>query len=66
MKIHHPWIMFFFKLIGYHLKRSGARLKLDVQGQGREWKNFGCRWTRLWDVMKTGQFSWTSYEYHPL
>ena len=33
--------------------------------RSRGWKSFGRRWTRGWEVLKIGQFSWTSYVYHP-
>ena len=42
-----------------------VRLKLDIQCQ-RRGRNFDRRWTSGWGVMKFGQFSWTSYVYHPL
>ena len=42
-----------------------VRLKLDVQDQG------GGRISNVdgqggWGILKTGQFSWTSYVHHPL
>ena len=52
-------------MIGYHLDRGEVRLKLDAQGQG------GGRMVDVdgqgrWEVLKIGQFLWTSYVYHPL
>ena len=35
------------------------------RARSREWKNFGRRWTRGVGVLDIGQFSWTSYVYHP-
>ena len=51
-------------MIGYNLERRGSLeirspksrggIILDLDGQGE------------WGVMEIGQFSWTSYVYHPL
>ena len=47
----------FFNLIGYQLERMGE-FEIESPRSG-EWKNFGCRWTSGWGVLKIGQFSWT-------
>ena len=36
------------------------------RSKSRGWNNFGRRWTGCGRVLKIGQFSWTSYVYHPL
>ena len=38
---------------------QGGEIILDVDGQG----GMGGGWGRI--ALKTGQFSWTSYVYHP-
>ena len=42
-----------------------TRLKLDVQGQGGG-RILDAAGQEEWRVFKIGQFSWTSYVYHPL
>ena len=58
-----PWICFLL-IDGYHLQR-GSSFEIG-RARSRGWKNFGRRWTRRWNFLKIGQFSWTSYVYHPL
>ena len=48
-------------MIGYHLER-GSSFEIG-RPRSRGWKNFTCRYG--WGVLKIGQFSWTSYVYHP-
>ena len=54
----------FFQLIRYHLEREGVHWKLNVQGQGGG-KILEVGWQEGWRVLKTGEFSWTSYVYRP-
>ena len=61
----HPWSMFSFNWLVIIWRGKGVRLELDVQGQG------GGRILDVvgqggWGVLNIGQFSWTSYVYHPL
>ena len=45
--------------------REGAvRLKLEVQGQGSG-RTLDVYGQEGWGVLKTGQFSWKPYVYHP-
>ena len=58
----HPWIMFSFNWLVI-IWRGRILLKLDVQGHG------GGRISDVdgqgeWGVLRTEQFSWTSYVYH--
>ena len=63
----HPRITFLFNCLVIIWRGRGFRLKLDVQGQGvgRILDVAGQGgWRR--GVLKIGQFSCTSYVYHPL
>ena len=54
-------------MIGYHLNRGRGPFEIG-RPRSSGWKNFGHRQGGVegWRLLKTGQFSWTSYVYHPL
>ena len=46
---------------------GGGGVSFEIgRPRSREWKEFRLRWTRGSVVLEIGQFSWTSYVYHPL
>ena len=58
--------MFSFNLLVIIWKEGGgARLKLNVQGQGGG-RILDADGQVGWGVLKIEQLSWTSYMYHPL
>ena len=48
----------------YHVKGGGGLFETG-HPKSRGWKNFGRKWTRGGEVLKSGQLSWTSYVYDP-
>ena len=55
-------------MFSYYLESEvvGIRLKLDVQGQrGGGGRILDVDGQGGWEVLKNGQFSWTSRVYHP-
>ena len=59
----HPWIMFPFNWLVI-IWREGVPLTLDAQGQ-EDWRISDVDGQGL-GALGNGQFSWTSYVYHPL
>ena len=65
----HPWIMLSFNCLVIIWRRGRVVWLFETGRQSlREWENVGRRWTRGiggLGVSKIGQFSRTSYVYHP-
>ena len=57
--------MFSINLLVIIWRERGVRLKLDVQSQVGE-RILDVDGQGGYGVLKIGQFSWTSYVYHPL
>ena len=54
-----------FKNVIYLSCEEGGGLFETGHPKSRGWKNFGRKWTRGGEVLKSGQLSWTSYVYDP-